>query len=308
MRRAVTLLCLATASCGGADDGPLWGDSPVEPVDLRAALDVTEAPLLEEVEVRLHLYSGPGMDAALSAVAADGYSIRTELGPESPLGEGSWRRITAWVRPTRVGELTIGPFEARAAAGDEVARTRELSLVVTSLLADAEASVEAPAPPFPPGVDPWPWVLGALAVAVLIAGVWYWRRRRPAAVEPVGVAVPPHVKARRALGKLRNAPRSTPPQVERFYVDVSQILRVYLEERYGMHAPERTTEEFLLEVEYSDDLGAAERASLRPFLTQCDLVKFARALPGEDVHAETFETAEQFVEATRGDQREEEVA
>lgn len=295
------MFCAALAACGGAGDPPLWGDAPVEPLDLRAELSVAEVPLLEEVLLRLDLYAGPGLEVQLTPAPTDGYSMRSEDGRLRPLGEGTWRRIMVWIQPTRVGEITIAPFELRAGADGPVATTSELTLVVTSLLGEASADVEAPAPPFPPRSDPWPWLVGALVIAALAVAIWLWLRRRVAPQERAGTPIPPHVKARRALGRLRNAPRSTPAQVEDFYVEVSQILRVYLEERYGMHAPDRTTEEFLAEVEFGDALDAEQRASLRPFLLQCDLVKFARALPGEDVHTATFDTAEQFVEATRED-------
>jgi hypothetical protein len=36
-------------------------------------------------------------------------------------------------------------------------------------------------------------------------------------------------------------PRGTEAEVERFYVEVSDVLRTYVEERFGLRAPERTT-------------------------------------------------------------------
>ena len=103
-----------------------------------------------------------------------------------------------------------------------------------------------------------------------------------------------HVKALRALARLRGQPRVTEAEVEAFYVDVSQVLRVYLEERFGLHAPERTTEEFLGEIEQSDLLNADHRLSITRFLQQCDLVKFARLIPQSEVHDQTFRIANSF--------------
>ena len=70
---------------------------------------------------------------------------------------------------------------------------------------------------------------------------------------------------------------------QEFYQAISDIARRYVEARYSVHAPRRTTEEFLEE--------AARHASLREhasllqgFLSACDLVKFARHAPtGEEV-------------------------
>ncbi len=115
------------------------------------------------------------------------------------------------------------------------------------------------------------------------------------------VPLPPHIKALRELARLREAPRRTPAEVEVFYVAVSHVLRVYLEERFGLHAPERTTEEFLAEVESGDSLLTGHRNTLRQFLEQCDLVKFANLFPAPASHEETFRIAEQLVENTRPD-------
>ena len=115
------------------------------------------------------------------------------------------------------------------------------------------------------------------------------------------MAVPPHVKAMRALQRLKNEARTTKQQIEAFYVEVSQVLRVYLEERFGLHAPERTTEEFLRELEGGEELAKSHRRELERFLSQCDLVKFAAFVPEERDHLTTWDMAAAFVEATRSD-------
>jgi hypothetical protein len=116
------------------------------------------------------------------------------------------------------------------------------------------------------------------------------------------------VKALRALQRLRGSSRTTRAEVEAFYVDVSRVLRDYLEERFGLRAPERTTEEFLRELEGGDQLARDHRAELERFLSQCDLVKFAAHVPTEHDHLTTWGLAAAFVEATRGDRAVAEVA
>lgn len=121
-----------------------------------------------------------------------------------------------------------------------------------------------------------------LKLAVLAGGLlllmalawWLWRRRKPA-VEPE-IIVPPEVRAR---SRLREALEWL-DQPERFCTAVSDIIRVYLEERFGLHAPDRTTEEFLSELAKSAALDSRHKALLAEFLTECDLVKFARVEPG----------------------------
>ena len=62
---------------------------------------------------------------------------------------------------------------------------------------------------------------------------------------------------------------------------VSDTVRYYLEERFEIRAPERTTEEFLRELRSTDRLLKDQKESLGEFLASCDLVKFAKYEPGE---------------------------
>ena len=84
------------------------------------------------------------------------------------------------------------------------------------------------------------------------------------------------------------------------YVDrLSAIIRTYIEARFGLRAPERTTEEFLEEVRRSPSLGKEHKKLLADFLEQADLVKFARAQPGTKALAGFLESAKKFLEETK---------
>jgi hypothetical protein len=222
--------------------------------------------------------------------------------PEWPLFAGVWQRAVLSLRATAAtGAQKIPPFRVQSRDGT-VATTPELPLDVTTLLAGAADGLEAPGPPLRQPVPWWPWAAaGALALLLVPGALWFLRRARRQRPPPAEVAVPAHVKALRELQRLRTAPRQSAEQIDAFYVAVSHVLRVYLEERFGLHAPERTTEEFLLEVEAGGPLSTAQCRELRRFLDQCDLVKFAAARPGESVHAQTLAAAEGLVEGTRSD-------
>jgi hypothetical protein len=67
-----------------------------------------------------------------------------------------------------------------------------------------------------------------------------------------------------------------PSQAREFSIAVSDVVRRYIEERFGVTATHRTTEEFLHDLlESSHAPLARHRALLAEFLQQCDLVKFA---------------------------------
>ena len=141
----------------------------------------------------------------------------------------------------------------------------------TNGLRDIKPPVEIP--------DPWFWVwvgLGALAITAL--AFWAWKRWQQKKAEILAVPViPAHIRAKQ---KLQEA-LALIGQPKEFCILVSDTVRWYLEERFNFHAPERTTEEFLYELQETDLLLRDQKESLSEFLSRCDLVKFAKYEPGE---------------------------
>lgn len=82
-----------------------------------------------------------------------------------------------------------------------------------------------------------------------------------------------------------------------WYVELSGIVRGYLEERYGVRAPELTTEEFLREAQRV--LDPRHREVLTPFLSTCDQVKFAGYRPAESESRRALEEARRFLDQTQ---------
>ena len=62
-----------------------------------------------------------------------------------------------------------------------------------------------------------------------------------------------------------------------FAIQVSGVVRRYIERRFGIVAPRRSTEEFLVEAQCSPQLGERYQKHLSEFLAGCDFLKFARA-------------------------------
>ena len=123
----------------------------------------------------------------------------------------------------------------------------------------------------------WAWFIGSAVILALLAALffgWRWWRKKPVAVTP---PIPAHVRARRKLEQAL-AMISEPKE---FSILVSGAIREYLEERFDFRAPERTTEEFLHELQNSLLLTRDQKDSLAEFLASCDLIKFAKYEPTE---------------------------
>ncbi len=167
-------------------------------------------------------------------------------------------------------------------------QTQQIAAATTNALRDIKPPVEIPS-----GWEWIWWVGGALAAATLLFLGWrYWRRRKTqlSMVPPV----PAHVRAKQKLEEALALISQPKP----FCTLVSDTIRVYLEERFHFRAPERTTEEFLYELQGTDLLLPDQKDSLVEFLKRCDLVKFARYEPGEPELRDVHESALRLVEET----------
>jgi hypothetical protein len=182
-------------------------------------------------------------------------------------------------------------MDATAMASSLTASTVQPPLGEPPDLRDAKPPVAIP--------NVWLWVWIGLGTALLAAGaitalvLWLRRRNAPAPPAPT----PPHIRARHRLAealRLIQDPNA-------FCTEVSAALRDYLEERFDFHAPERTTEEFLVELRATSRLAPAQKTSLGAFLESCDLVKFAKFEPPESALRELHECALRLVDETRFD-------
>ena len=109
---------------------------------------------------------------------------------------------------------------------------------------------------------------------------------------------PPHMIARQSLIALRAKEWIADP----FFTELSFILRTYLENRFSIHAPESTTEELTKMMSNDSRLNLRDQQTLRNFMTQSDLVKFAGAGAENEVMQNAFTTVENFVEDTKEEQ------
>ena len=142
----------------------------------------------------------------------------------------------------------------------------------------------------------WVWVL----LAALVVGVVMFIQRRNAARRAAqGAQVAAHAHED-ALAELEKARALMSPENSRPYgIAVSGIVRHYIERRFAIVAPRRSTEEFLVEAAASAKMEPSHRKLLAEFLGTCDFLKFARAR-GEMTELEAqHQAAVRFVTETR---------
>lgn len=145
------------------------------------------------------------------------------------------------------------------------------------------------------------WVLLALGVGALVwlAIVLIRRKRRhePLIALPSEPALPPHQVALSALEQLRQQGLWQAGRVKEYHTELTDILRRYLHDRFGIESQEMTSDQTLeafLELKPSGE----SHDLLRRVLRTADMVKFAKAEPQGHEHDLALSHAVQFVEST----------
>ncbi len=87
--------------------------------------------------------------------------------------------------------------------------------------------------------------------------------------------------------------------IKEYYTGLSDIIRRYLENRFSFRAPEMTTEEFMEAIKNSQALTEEQKELLKEFLSNCDMVKFAKYGPTPLEMLDSFHAAERLVDQTR---------
>lgn len=142
-------------------------------------------------------------------------------------------------------------------------------------------------------------VLAVIIVAAVAALVILYIKKRKKADEMIPPPRPAHEIAYEALTALKNRDLTGSGKVKEYYFELSDIVRRYLENRFSLKAPEMTTEEFLSHLRETDQLRPDHKGFLREFLSSCDLVKFAKYLPGKKEIESSFESATRLVDQTK---------
>ena len=146
----------------------------------------------------------------------------------------------------------------------------------------------------------WLWiVLGALLV---LGMVWFVRRLRDkkgGSNKIVELPKNPWETAYERLEFLRQKNLPASGKYKEYYVELSDITRRYMEDRFDIKAPEMTTEEFLNLLKNSSDLTLEHKAALKDFLNACDMVKFAKYGPTVSEAEQSFILAQRLVDGTK---------
>lgn len=207
------------------------------------------------------------------------------------------------------GSYTIPPFYAGVASGDSLLRFFSdysfLDVIrpdvtppdTTDVIFDIVGPRSAPVT----FREILPWIIITLIVAVMVWLLARFLPRNPLRrfVRPPAPPEPAHVIALRDLKTLRSEEIWQKGDIKEYYSRLSDILRRYIDNRYGVSSPELTTDETVRMLQKASVTTSGQMAIVKEVLSLSDMVKFAKYLPDSALHESSMDSAVRFVEETR---------
>ena len=313
---AVALTMSGAAAPPKASSDVPHATAKLGPVSVDAQIKPAKPMIGDPVTLTITVTAEPGVELLMPEFgeALDRFSI-LDFVPRKKL-DGRGRTVETQqyrLQPSNSGPQSIPPIliefidhrpnQKAAPEGSDAYEilTDRIDFEVQSVLPkDAKADLKPPLGKLDKLAAPkrprWPWLI-ALAAAILAACPFVWSRYR--AWRAMARRRSAYDVARSRLDSLLARRTPSAEQIGPFYVELSGIVRRYLEDRFDVRAPELTTEEFLASAQHSADLTRDHQGLLREFLRQADLVKFAGLRPTEEDIRASIQAAERFLEETR---------
>ncbi|MBR1544172.1 MAG: cell wall anchor protein [Muribaculaceae bacterium] len=147
--------------------------------------------------------------------------------------------------------------------------------------------------------DYW-WI--SLLLMLLLAAATYaylrWFRKGENPFKPKEVILPPYDEAMKRLQELKGQNLWQNGQEKEYYTVLTDILRNYIDRRFGINAVEMTSTQIIDTLRKNEETRAVNE-QLKEILSIADFVKFANMRPLADDNETSFQRAVRFVEDTK---------
>lgn len=218
-------------------------------------------------------------------------------------------RRTILVQPWDSGEVVVPGIAL--VAGIDTFRSAPFAMKVYTADVDTMTTVHAMMPEAAQPRHFWDWLpdwiyyywwailLGLLLIGGAVAAYILHRKGGLKQVLATPVKpVPPYEKAMAELQNLKVRQLCEKGREKEYYTELTEILRQYLEGRFGINAMEMTTPQIKRAV-YATVSEKSASSMMTEILEMADYVKFARMRPLPEDNARAFNQAMQFVEKTK---------
>lgn len=197
----------------------------------------------------------------------------------------------------RLGPMAIGILDASSGSVMDWLMTPSVTIPFASLdSAPTQGNLRAQLQPVlirPSAVTIVSIVLGTslLLLGIVLIGCWGWRRASVSRKQPLS----PRESALQQVEALARTSYVAQGAYARFYSELTAIIRLYLEQRYQIRAPELTTEEFLREATTQSYVSPDVLERLGALLQAADRVKFAAQTPSCEATEEALQSVRSYL-------------
>lgn len=185
--------------------------------------------------------------------------------------------------------------------------TEPILVFVSDIPVEMEADIKEIKEPYDVPFDlmrwlkKYKWILLAwLLILAAVLGFVLWRKYRKQPEEPTARPKPKrpaHEIALEKLEELRQKKLWQNNRTKEFYIELSDIIREYIEFRFDVIALEMTTDETVSVLKFNG-IDEAQVKALNQMLQMADLAKFAKYTPIANENEQCFDIAKTFVNAT----------
>jgi len=324
------LAFLLTGSCKGPDTQNLTGENQPPEVEKRftlggAPIEVVVGLSSASIELTDFLTITVRAEHDESVILEPPYLSESVYAPlvlvQNPRENIFWsekqgRIIKTWTyrfEPMRSGDFHLKPFSIFFRLASEKQpkpeqwpvykiETDDIPYNVTSVELGDQPDIRDIKDLILPAYDYRP--LAVTSVVIGVIGLMLWvgyriRQRNRKQDLPLEVVIDYLSESLRRLDDLEAKDYISRQQYDQLHVELSAVLRYYIENRFRLRAREQTTEEFIREIHHDPHFATEQQATLQQFLGLADLVKFATYDPGSDASRDAMSTVRYFIESTR---------
>lgn len=312
----LALLVFLVAACARqATEGPRKEETRVEdlskpPVEITVRTDPARVDLRKNTLLSITVTCPKGIEVDLPPLddRVTGFRVNDTYSSDVPAPDGkiSFRK-TLSLTPLIAEEYRLGPIavacrDARKGAPEQNwFPTR--AIVFDTVFKNVKAGKDITDVFRPVWIMPsWKtlslYALALAAVIALVLVIWKLGRRIRRQIRLMRMS--PRERALEELAELMAKKLVEKNQVKEFYLELTMIVRRFIERLYRIRAPEQTTEEFLLTASRDPRFAPGVVRKLKSFLEAADLVKFAAYRPMPQAIDKAIGTAKDYIEVDAG--------
>ncbi len=264
----------------------------------------------ESIEVVLPGRAFVMLDSAMHLLPDDALNIRDYQKYDPEKKDGKIVEGVEYIfAPFLVGKFIIAPltvtYRTKSDSTLQRLNTEPIQLIVESLKPSETGDIRDIKPQWEIERNwwlLWRWIILVVGSLLLLAAIIYIVIRLRSGKGILSAFEkpprPPHEIALERLNELLNSNWLAEGKVKEFYIEISDIIRHYIEGRYFVEALEMTTSQLVRNLEEAK----IEKNSIdliQNFLSACDLVKFAKYIPSDSENQQVIEQAREIITRTQ---------